>query len=202
MNISPINNITKKALPLVTSAAIGLGALASCSSGNKTNEYPTYKEDIVMLNNTLDSLKQVKDEKKIGFISYYNKSKEAIENTEFNKAGKKPSAPGEWYKKSLLTIFIGLFGLAIGSNMKNRNNGLLLEVFSSGLSLTAILCTFVGGGIHENYESKQSSKVEEYKTQKIEKLNEERDKYLDEKLNAIPAAEKTEIMQLQKSQIE
>ena len=41
MNISPINNITKKALPLVTSAAIGLGALASCSSGNKTNEYPT-----------------------------------------------------------------------------------------------------------------------------------------------------------------
>lgn len=180
MNISPI---TKRALPLVTSAAIGLGALASCSSGNKTNEYPTYKEEIAKLDNTLDSLKLAKNEGKIGFLNYYSQSKNVIETAKFNQAHKK--FPGDSYLLFGLVSaglgLLGVFDVALRKTAWSYYNSDTKDKLSLTLILTGLGLAGCAMFKNYNYNNEHVSKYEEYKKQKTDELNQEKYQYFDTK---------------------
>lgn len=184
MNISPINNITKRTLPLVASAAISLGALASCSSGNKANKYPTYREDIVMLDNTLDSLKQVKAEDKINFLEYYSQSKDAIKKTEFNSPNK--DVPGNTTERiGLGALVLGTLGFILGSVnfqlLGGSNRSYKFALTNAAIAGIGVM-SFIAGIIQKvSYNQDQIEIIEHHKTIQMNRLNYELLNYLNTK---------------------
>lgn len=183
MNISPVKNITKRALPLAASAAIGLGALTSCSSDNKTNNYPTYKEDIEILDNTLESVKQFKNEEKLTFPEYYYSAKDVIEKTEFNQANNTNTPGAKLDKFGKLLTFLGCLGVA-GVALKCIVSGKLPDskkaMFAGmGLICAGVPASIVGFEKDNQYNKQQTEKLEEYKAQKLEELDAEKVQYFE-----------------------
>lgn len=181
MRIPTIDIVAKKALPYVASAAIGLGALTSCSSENKTNDFSIYKEDIVMLDNKLDSLKQAKDEQKISFPEYYAKSKAVIKSPDYNK---KPLSLTS--SLSLAGIFCSAFGILgiLGSTIKAYLLGSSKSLINFyGFCMGALCAGGITAGIGLRKDisdnAQEFEKVELYKNQKMKELDAQKTQFLE-----------------------
>lgn len=178
MKINPINTIAKKALPIATAAAIGLGALTACSSSKTEKQEPSYVQtEMLKLDNSLDSLKMVKGEGDRAFFDYYDKSKTTI-----NEAKLDPyKALDSKTSKALTLGGIILAGLGLITTLGSTVYGILTKkTFNLGCaSILAGILTAVSGIIGQDYKSWCNHKeFNQHKEQKLNELELEKSEYL------------------------
>lgn len=178
MNIS---SISRAAFPVAASALIGLGALTSCSSKYDKSGEDYYQNMTMQTDKTLDSLKTLKDNNTIDFVDYYVKSQNVISEIE----PVKQTDTKENNLSNALGIF-GLFTFAFGTaasaaaTVKKVNKSMLNKVSISALvtgALMVIASGFMKTGIMDKI-SDMNPKIEQYKKIKMDQLNIDKTKYL------------------------
>lgn len=179
MKINPINNITKKALPLAAAAAVGLGALTACSSSKDTNQKTTYiQTEMMKIDNTLDSLKSVRGEGDKAFFDYYEKSKDAIEKTPFNY---NKTETGSHSRKGVYAG-LGLMLLGVLGVVQAEKHSVRRLQKASIIGIIAGSALGFGSAIVNNINEIKSKKTfENFRVDKLNELQAEKQQYFDTK---------------------
>lgn len=172
-----VNNVTRKILPIAASAAIGLGAMTSCSSSKEEKQEPTYLQtEMLKLDNTLDSLKSVRGEGDRAFFDYYVESKDVIDKA--NIKGCKSEKSEKHQKKAgyaaLALLGCTILGLWCATKLKTKSClaciiGAALNIFACGAH--GLLAFFTAADCQDNFK--------QYKEQKLEQLDLEKNQYFE-----------------------